>query len=215
MKQNYQILMERELARIEASGRRPRLLLHSCCAPCSSAVLEALNRYFDIDIFYYNPNISPRSEFDRRVEELKRLVAALPHENEMNVIVGDYDAEAFMAMCKGHEADTEGGARCELCFKMRLGAAARKARELHSDCFTTTLTISPLKDAQLLNAIGQALSEEAGVPWLPSDFKKKNGYKRSCELSKEYDLYRQDYCGCVFSKMERDRRKATEGDGHD
>ena len=205
MKQNYQILMERELARIEASGRRPRLLLHSCCAPCSSAVLEALNRYFDIDLFYYNPNISPRSEFDRRVEELKRLVAALPHENEMNVIVGDYDAEAFMAMCRGHEADTEGGARCERCFRLRLSETARLAAERGDDYFTTTLTISPLKDAQLINAIGLELAGGAGVHWLPCDFKKKNGYKRSCELSELYGLYRQDYCGCVFSRR-RDYR---------
>lgn len=206
MKQNYQILMERELARIEESGRRPRLLLHSCCAPCSSYVLEALNRHFDIDVFYYNPNISPRSEFDRRVEELKRLAATLPHENALNVIVGSYDAEAFMEMCRGHEDDPEGGARCELCFRMRLGAAAKLAKSLHSDYFTTTLTISPLKDAQLLNAIGMELAANAGVEWLPSDFKKKNGYKRSCELSAEYGLYRQDYCGCVFSKLERERK---------
>lgn len=215
MKQNYQILMERELARIAESGRRPRLLLHSCCAPCSSYVLEALNRAFDIDIFYYNPNIAPRSEFDRRVEELNRLVAAFPHENAMNVIVGDYDAEAFLRMCRGHEDDPEGGERCALCFRMRLGAAAKAARERGSDYLTTTLTISPLKDAQLLNAIGMELGEQFGVNWLPSDFKKKNGYKRSCELSREYGLYRQDYCGCVFSRMERDRRKAGEGDGHD
>lgn len=209
MKQNYQILMERELARIEESGRRPRLLLHSCCAPCSSYVLEALNRHFDIDIFYYNPNIAPRDEFDRRVEELKRLVAVLPHENGMNVIVGDYDAEAFMAMCRGHEDDPEGGARCELCFRMRLGAAAKLAKQMSSDYFTTTLTISPLKDAQLLNDIGRELAGEVGVEWLCSDFKKKNGYKRSCELSAEYGLYRQDYCGCVFSKLERDRGKLS------
>ena len=206
MKINHQLALERELARITESARRPRLLLHSCCAPCSSYVLEALNRAFDIDLFYYNPNIAPRAEFDRRVEELERLVARLPHENEMNVIVGEYDAAAFMAMCRGHEDDPEGGARCELCFRMRLGAAAKLAAERGSDYFTTTLTISPLKDAQLLNAIGMELSAAAGVPWLPSDFKKRNGYKRSCELSREYGLYRQDYCGCVFSRMERDKR---------
>ena len=206
MKINYQLEMERELARIAESGRRPRLLLHSCCAPCSSYVLECLNRAFDIDIFYYNPNISPREEFDRRVAELQRLVARLPHENDMRVIVGDYDNDAFMAMCRGHEDDPEGGARCERCFRMRLGEAAKLAARLGSDYFTTTLTISPLKDAQLLNAIGLELAGRAGVPWLCSDFKKKNGYKRSCELSAEYGLYRQDYCGCVFSKRERDAR---------
>lgn len=206
MKINYQLEMERELARIAESGRRPRLLLHSCCAPCSSYVLECLNRAFDIDIFYYNPNISPREEFDRRVAELQRLVARLPHENDMRVIVGDYDNDAFMAMCRGHEDDPEGGARCARCFRMRLGEAAKLAARLGSDYFTTTLTISPLKDAQLLNAIGLELAGRAGVPWLCSDFKKKNGYKRSCELSAEYGLYRQDYCGCVFSKRERDAR---------
>ena len=206
MKINYQLEMERELARIAESGRRPRLLLHSCCAPCSSYVLECLNRAFDIDIFYYNPNISPREEFDRRVAELQRLVVQLPHENDMRVIVGDYDNDAFMAMCRGHEDDPEGGARCERCFRMRLGEAAKLAARLGSDYFTTTLTISPLKDAQLLNAIGLELAGRAGVPWLCSDFKKKNGYKRSCELSAEYGLYRQDYCGCVFSKRERDAR---------
>ena len=210
MKINYQIEMERELARIAGTGQRPRLLLHSCCAPCSSYVLEALNRAFDIDVFYYNPNISPRAEFDRRVEELNRLAAALPHENALRVIVGDYDNDAFMAMCRGHEADPEGGARCALCFRMRLEASAKLAAKLGSDYFTTSLTISPLKDAQLLNAIGSELGRREGVAWLFSDFKKRNGYKRSCELSREYGLYRQDYCGCVFSKRERDARLLRE-----
>ena len=206
MKRNYQIELERELARIEASGVRPRLLLHSCCAPCSSYVLEYLTHAFDIDLFYYNPNIAPREEFDHRVAELQRLASQLPHQNAVRVIVGDYDAEAFMAMCRGHEDDPEGGARCERCFRMRLGASAKQAQLLGSDFFTTTLTISPMKDAQLLNAIGMELAEREGVRWLCSDFKKRNGYKRSCELSAQYGLYRQDYCGCVFSKRERDRR---------
>ena len=206
MKQNYQILMERELARIAESGVRPRLLLHCCCAPCSSYVLEALTGAFDIDAFYYNPNIAPREEFDKRVAELQRLVTVMPHENPIRVSVGDWDAEAFMAMCRGLEDVPEGGARCERCFRMRLGAAANKAKALGYDFFTTTLTISPLKDAQLLNAIGMEIGQKAGVRWLPSDFKKKNGYKRSCELSALYGLYRQDYCGCVFSRRERDRR---------
>lgn len=206
MKVNYQLEMERELARIEASGRRPRLLLHACCAPCSSYVLESLNQVFDIDVYYYNPNIAPREEFDRRVAELRRLAEQLSHENALRVIVGDYDNDAFMAMCRGHEGDREGGPRCALCFRMRLEAAAKMAAALSCDYFTTSLTISPLKDAQLLNAIGMEQGRRAGVNWLPSDFKKKNGYKRSCELSREYDLYRQDYCGCVFSRMERDQK---------
>ena len=212
MKINYQIELERELAEIAKSRRKPRLLLHACCAPCSSYVLEYLTDAFDIDVYYYNPNIAPREEFDRRVEELNRLAAVLPHRNALRVIRGEYDAEAFMALCRGHERDPEGGARCERCFRMRLGAAAELARELGSDYFTTTLTISPLKDAQLLNAIGLDLGARFGVRWLCSDFKKKNGYRRSCELSAEYGLYRQDYCGCVFSRLERDARLAARTD---
>ena len=208
MKINYQLEMERELARIARSARRPRLLLHSCCAPCSSYVLEALNEAFDISLFYYNPNIAPVEEFERRVEEQRRLIAALPHEGDIEFIRGDYDPEVFLRLCRGHEDDPEGGERCERCFRLRLGEAARMAKRRGADYFTTTLTISPLKDSQLLNAIGLELSEKCGVAWLCSDFKKKNGYKRSCELSSEYGLYRQDYCGCVFSRRERDRRVA-------
>ena len=184
-------------------------MLHSCCAPCSSYVLEALTRFFDIDLYYYNPNIAPLEEFEHRIAELERLVERLPHENDIRVIRGDYDNEAFMAMCRGHEDDREGGARCERCFRMRLGATAKLAARLGSDWFTTTLTISPLKDARLLNAIGMELGAREGVQWLPSDFKKRNGYRRSCELSAEYGLYRQDYCGCVFSRRERDARVAA------
>ena len=207
MKTNYQIELERELARIQQSGRRPRLLLHCCCAPCSSYVLEYLNRFFDIDLFYYNPNIAPREEFDRRAAELRRLADEMPHEGVFNVIIGDYDADAFMAACRGHEEDPEGGERCERCFRMRLGRTAKLAAERGSDYYTTTLTISPLKDAQLLNAIGMELAD--GAVWLPGDFKKKDGYRRSCELSAEYGLYRQDYCGCAFSRQARERQKMS------
>ena len=209
MKVNHQIELERELARIVQTGRRPRLLLHCCCAPCSSYVLEYLNRWLDIDLFYYNPNIAPQEEFDHRAAELRRLAAEMPHEGDFNVIVGSYDAESFAALCKGHEGDPEGGARCERCFRMRLGKAVRLAAERGCDYCTTTLTISPLKDAQLLNAIGMQLAAGSGVAWLPSDFKKKNGYKRSCELSEQYGLYRQDYCGCVYSRLERERQKMS------
>lgn len=200
MKVNYQIALEREIKRIADSGRRPGLLLHSCCAPCSSYVLEYLNRIFDIAVFYYNPNIAPAEEFEHRVAEQLRLAEALPHEGRIEVIRGEYDPRAFYDAVRGHEDDPEGGARCEKCFRLRLAETARLAAERGDDYFTTTLTISPLKDAQLINAIGLELSEDAGVPWLPCDFKKKNGYKRSCELSELYGLYRQDYCGCVFSK---------------
>ena len=200
MKHNYQIEMERELQRIGAEGRRPSLLLHSCCAPCSSAVLERLNRTFDITIFYYNPNIAPAEEYERRVAEQIRLARALPHEGRIDVIRGEYDPQVFYDAVRGHEDDPEGGARCAICFRLRLQEAAKLAARRGDDCFTTTLTISPLKDAHLLNAIGFELGGQSGVMWLPSDFKKKNGYKRSCELSEIYGLYRQDYCGCVFSR---------------
>ena len=209
MKINYQIELERELARIREAGRAPRLLLHCCCAPCSSYVLEYLNPTFNIYAYCYNPNIAPKEEFERRAEELERLAAELPHATALRVIRGGYDAEAFTSMCRGHENDPEGGARCEMCFRMRLGASAKRAAELGCDYVTTTLTISPLKDAQLLNAIGAELAERAGVKWLPSDFKKKDGYKRSCELSAQYGLYRQDYCGCAFSKREREIKKLS------
>ncbi|MBQ3425402.1 MAG: epoxyqueuosine reductase QueH [Clostridia bacterium] len=185
---------------------RPKLLLHSCCAPCSSYVLEALSAALDIVVYYYNPNIAPREEYDRRVEELYRLVDQLPHEIDICIIPGPYDNAAFMRMCTGHESDPEGGERCTLCYRLRLASAARLAAQLKCDCFTTSLTITPLKDAGRINAIGRALGRTEGVAWLPSDFKKKNGYKRSCELSALYGLYRQDYCGCVFSKRERDAR---------
>ena len=200
MKINYQLEMEREFKRIEAAGVRPRLLLHSCCAPCSSAVLEVLTARFDIDLLYYNPNITPESEFEHRVSELQRLVAEMPHDGKISVIRGDYDPRVFYEAVRGHEDDPEGSARCAICFRLRLKEAARVARERGSDYFGTTLTISPLKDAQLLNAIGKKLSTSCGVRWLPSDFKKKDGYRRSCVLSEQYGLYRQDYCGCEFSK---------------
>ena len=206
MKINYQIEMERELARIQATGHRPRLLLHSCCAPCSSFVLERLMDAFDLTVFYYNPNIAPKEEFLRRVEEQRRLIESMPHERPIGLIQGDYDDQVFYELARGHEQDPEGGARCTACFRLRLGKTAETAAQEGFDYFTTTLSISPLKDAQRLNAIGAELSAAFGVPYLFSDFKKKNGYKRSCELSAEYGLYRQDYCGCIFSRLERDRR---------
>ena len=207
MKVNYQIEMERELARIAESGRRPRLLLHCCCAPCSSYVLERLNSIFEIAVFFYNPNIYPTAEFEKRVEEQRRLVAELPHEGHIEVIRGDYDPDAFLRMCRGHEEDPEGGERCTRCFRLRLSETAKLAAMRGDDYFTTTLSISPLKDAQRLNAIGSECARTYGVPYLFSDFKKKNGYKRSCELSAHYGLYRQDYCGCIFSQRNRQDRE--------
>lgn len=200
MKVNYQLELERVLRRLAMEEMRPRLMLHSCCAPCSSYVLEYLNPVFDIDLLYYNPNIAPPEEFEKRVAEQARLVSALPHQGQIEVIRGEYRPEVFYEAVRGHEDDPEGGERCAICFRLRLEATARMAAQRGSDYFTTTLSISPLKDAQRLNAIGFELAEVYGVPWLPSDFKKKNGYRRSCELSAQYGLYRQDYCGCVFSR---------------
>lgn len=210
MKVNYQLEMERELARIAGSGRRPRLLLHACCAPCSSAVLERLTDAFDIALYFYNPNIAPQAEFLRRAAELERLVRELPHANAIEVLRGDYDEAAFAALSRGLESAPEGGARCERCFRLRLGKTARLAAQGGFDYFTTTLSISPHKDAQLLNAIGAELSAQTGVAYLHSDFKKRDGYRRSCALSALYGLYRQDYCGCAFSRAVRDRRAASE-----
>ena len=209
---NYQIEMERELRAIQARGDRPLLALHSCCAPCSSAVLERLNAHFRIALYYYNPNISPESEFRHRVEEQKRLVRQMPLSEDLTVTEGLYEPVRFYALVRGHEEDPEGGERCGVCFEMRLRSTAEFARSIGADYFTTTLSISPLKDAQRLNAIGRALSEEFGVKYLYSDFKKRDGYRRSCALSEEYGLYRQDFCGCAFSRMERERRKAADGE---
>lgn len=210
MKINYQLAMERELAELARREGRPRLLLHSCCAPCSSAVLERLTDWFDLTVFYYNPNIAPEEEFLRRAEEQRRLIAELPHAHEIQFRCGEYESEAFEALARGLEDMPEGGERCTRCFRLRLGKTAALAAREGFDYFTTTLSISPLKDAQRLNAIGGELAEQFGVAYLFSDFKKKNGYKRSCELSVQYDLYRQDYCGCRFSQMEREKKKITE-----
>ncbi len=210
MKTNYQLAMERELAEIARREGRPRLLLHSCCAPCSSAVLERLTDWFDLTVFYYNPNIAPEEEFLRRAEEQRRLIAELPHAHEIQFRCGEYESEAFEALARGLEDMPEGGERCTRCFRLRLGKTAALAAREGFDYFTTTLSISPLKDAQRLNAIGGELAEQFGVAYLFSDFKKKNGYKRSCELSVQYGLYRQDYCGCRFSQMEREKKKITE-----
>lgn len=200
---------------IEGLGVRvPRLFLHSCCAPCSSYCLEYLCKYFEITVFYYNPNISASAEYQKRVEEQKRLITAYNAEGKgytIHIREGDYCPEQFMQAVKGYEHYPEGGERCAICFDMRLRETAKQAAEDGYDYFGTTLTISPLKNAPLLNTIGEKLGQEHGISWLPSDFKKRNGYKRSIELSAEYDLYRQDYCGCAYSKAEREIQKKTGG----
>ena len=191
------------IQKLTEEGRTPRLLLHSCCAPCSSYVLEYLSEYFSITVFYYNPNIYPPEEFGKRVEEQERLIRELPAKHPVSFLEGPYEPERFYEMAKGLEQIPEGGERCFRCYRLRLLETAQMARAGSFDYFTTTLSISPLKNAQKLNEIGARLAEEYGVPYLFSDFKKRNGYKRSTELSAEYGLYRQDYCGCVYSLRER------------
>ena len=202
---NYQKELDRLLERLKSEERVPRLLLHSCCAPCSSYVLEYLNRYFEITVFYYNPNIYPESEYTKRIWEQQELISRMPFLHPGSFLAGPYDQERFYEMARGLEHVKEGGERCLKCYELRLSEAARMAVKTEADYFTTTLSISPLKNADRLNEIGMRLGEEYGVPYLPSDFKKKNGYKRSIDLSREYDLYRQDYCGCEFSMNQRRR----------
>ena len=197
---NYQKELDKTIARLQAENRTPTLLLHACCAPCSSYVLEYLSRYFQITVLYYNPNISPRTEYDTRAEELKRLIGEMEFIHPVKLLVGEYEPEKFYSMAKGMEELPEGGERCFRCYEQRLRYTAGLAKEQGFDYFTTTLSISPLKNAAKLNEIGAKLAGEFGVEYLLSDFKKKNGYKRSVELSGEHGLYRQDYCGCVFSK---------------
>lgn len=207
---NYQRELNQTIERLVKEGQVPRLLLHSCCAPCSSYVLEYLCSFFKITVFYYNPNITGQEEYQKRAAEQKRLIAVFNRQMAdgkkkgypIAVVEGDYDKELFFEKVRGLEHCREGGERCFLCYEMRLFETARRAKEEGFDYFTTTLSISPLKNAAKLNEIGERLAGEFKISFLPSDFKKKNGYKRSIELSKEYDLYRQDYCGCVFSRRQ-------------
>ena len=181
----------------------PRLLLHSCCAPCSSYVLKYLAEYFSITVLYYNPNISPGEEYTKRVEEQWRLIEEMPVKNSITLIACDYEPQEFYDAVRGLEKEPEGGARCFVCYELRMREAAMYAAEYGFDYFTTTLSISPLKNAEKINEIGEKLSAEYGVKHLPSDFKKREGYKQSVELSAQYNLYRQNYCGCIFSKGEQ------------
>lgn len=212
---NYQKELDNVLASL--GEMRPTLLLHSCCAPCSSYVLEYLRKYFQITVFYYNPNISYEEEYRKRVKEQKRLIASYNEEADaldfapIRIIEGDYEPQLFYDMAKGREEMPEGGERCFDCYRLRLEATAALAKKEGFAFFGTTLTISPLKNAAKLNEIGLTLEKEYGPSkWLPSDFKKKDGYKRSIELSAQYDLYRQDYCGCVYSKLLREAQKQAE-----
>ena len=194
---NYQIELEKELEKIK--DKKPKLLLHVCCAPCSSYVLTYLSDYFDITVLYYNPNISPIEEYQKRLNEEKRLIKELNKEN-IHIIECNYDNEEFENIAKGLEEVPEGGIRCHKCYNLRIEKTAQIAKENNFDYFTTTLTISPLKNSQVLNKIGKELSEKYNIKYLYSDFKKKEGYKTSIILSKKYNLYRQNYCGCKYSK---------------
>ena len=208
-KTNWRLKMLEEIDK--HPDTHPRLLLHVCCAPCSSGCLEELCAHFDVTCFYFNPNISPREEFDRRACELERLTREMPLGLPPRVEIGSYEPERFEEIARGLEDVPEGGERCFACYRLRLAESAKLAKEKGFDFFASTLSLSPYKNAKKLNEIGRELSAQYGVSWLPNDFKKKNGYKRSIELSKEYDLYRQDYCGCVFSYQERHREESEEG----
>lgn len=209
MKQNYHLLMQKEIEYTKTLSQKPTLLLHACCAPCSSAVLEVLSEHFDITIFFYNPNISPKSEFDYRLDELYRLLSEM-NLSQIKIVAPDYDENEFFEIAKGNESLPEGGARCKDCYRLRLEKTAEYAKRDGFDYFTTTLSVSPYKNAQALNEIGSELSEKYGVKYLLSDFKKNDGYKRSCQLSRDFNLYRQNYCGCIFSKMQAEEREKTE-----
>lgn len=201
IQKNYQKEMDRLLSGLTHAEVTPSLLLHSCCAPCSSYVLEYLSQFFHITIYFYNPNISYEEEYQRRIEEQIRLIGSLPVKNPIQFRQGIYEPERFYELSKGLEACPEGGERCFLCYELRLEETAKLAKAEGFDYFTTTLSISPHKNAARLNEIGERLSGKYGTPYLGADFKKKNGYKRSIELSREYQLYRQDYCGCIYSKV--------------
>lgn len=200
MKVNYKLKMDAEIENIKKAGVKPKLLLHACCAPCSSAVLEQLCDVFEITLFFYNPNISPESEFAFRLEELGRLTAEMDLSN-IQIIAPPYDNSEFENIAKGMENIPEGGARCAKCYRLRLEKTVAYAKENEFDYVTTTLSISPYKNAQWLNEIGLELADKYGVKYLCSDFKKGEGYKRSCALSAQYNLYRQNYCGCIYSKQ--------------
>lgn len=197
---NYQLELDKIINKIEGENTTKSVLLHSCCAPCSSYVLSYLNKYFNITVFYYNPNITNKEEYLKRKQEQIRLISELPAINKINILDADYNPGKFFEISKGLEDCREGGERCFKCYELRLEATAKAAKENNFDYFCTTLTISPLKNAQKINEIGHMLGDEYRIPFLPSDFKKKEGFKKSIELSSQYNLYRQNYCGCIYSK---------------
>lgn len=201
---NYQKELEHIL---ENNQKIPKLLLHSCCGPCSTYVLEYLNQYFDITIYYYNPNMDTLTEFKKRLNEQIKVINNMPSNRPIKLIEGNYEIETYLKYIKGLEHELEGGNRCHKCYYLRLQETAKLAKKLGFDYFGTTLTVSPYKNAKVINEIGATLEKEYQISYLYSDFKKKNGYKRSIELSKQYDLYRQNYCGCIFSKRGEENEK--------
>ena len=208
MKTNYQLLLDRKIKEIEASGNRPSLLLHACCAPCSSYVLEYLSKYFHITLFFYNPNISHREEYDVRYEELHRLLVEMGLDSQVEFVDSEYEPQRFFEIAKGLESLPEGGERCKKCYALRLEATAKAAASQGFDLFTTTLSISPHKNAVWLNEIGKEMADKYGCEYLFSDFKKRGGYLRSCQLSEQYGLYRQNFCGCIYSKLQREMEQS-------
>lgn len=209
-KKNYDKWMQEIIEKNQELEIVPTLLLHTCCAPCSSAVIERLSKYFRITVFYYNPNIEPLEEYLKRKEEQKRFLSEVTTPYPISFLDCDYEHEEFIQLSKGLENEKEGGPRCLKCYRLRLLKTALKAQEFHFDYFGTSLTVSPYKNAQALNQIGEELQKKFNVKYLYSDFKKRNGYKRSIELSKDYHLYRQDYCGCSFSKAQREQEKKND-----
>ena len=209
MKQNCQKQLEQLIEEYTQAGKTPSLLLHSCCGPCSSYVLEYLCEHFAATLYYYNPNIAPPEEYAKRLATQKQLLDALPVKNPVTLIEGEYEPTVFAAAVSGAPAEPEGGARCAACFRLRLQKTAALAQQLGSDYFTTTLSVSPYKNADTLAQICAELAEEYGVSWLPSDFKKCGGYQRSIALSRKYGLYRQDFCGCPYSKCARAQQSGS------
>ena len=204
---NYQLMLDKITAKNEGEDILPSLLLHSCCAPCSSYTIEYLSKYFSVTILYYNPNISDKDEYEKRKAEQIRLINSMPLQGKVSFMDCDYNSSEFFDIARGYEDCREGGERCFRCYRLRLEKTARLAKENSFDYFCTTLTISPLKSSQKINEIGFELEKEYNIRWLPSDFKKREGYKRSIQLSKEYNLYRQNYCGCIYSKKQQEKSK--------
>ena len=198
-KVNYDLKFSKEVEKVKSLGGKPKLLMHSCCAPCSTECLRRVVPVFDTHLFFYNPNITMQSEYEKRLEELENYVKIV-YNNSIKVLKSEYNKEEFLSFIKGYEDEKEGGKRCKLCYLLRLEETAKLAKKLNYNYFTTTLSVSPYKNSNWINEIGFSLQEKYGVLFLPSDFKKSDGYKNSIKLSTEYGLYRQNYCGCEFSK---------------